>query len=80
MRLLAQGVAELADQGMDVAVLMGATVAGLARPLRITSKIPVLDGVECGVLLAERLVREAAMSNRIIPNTDTAACKTEPIQ
>jgi hypothetical protein len=32
MRLLEQGVAELADQGMDVAVLMGATVAGLARP------------------------------------------------
>ena len=62
MRLLAQGVAELADQGMDVAVLMGATVVGLAKPLRTTSKIPVLDGIECGVLLAERLVRKATMS------------------
>jgi len=64
IRLLVQGVAELADQGMDVAVLMGATVAGLAKPLRIASKIPVLDGVECGVLLAERMVREAAMSRK----------------
>jgi len=64
IRLLVQGVAELADQGMDVAVLMGATVAGLAKPLRIASKIPVLDGVECGVLLAERMVREAAKSRK----------------
>jgi allantoin racemase len=80
MRLLEQGVAELADQGMDVAVLMGATVAGLARPLRKTSKIPVLDGVECGVLLAERLVREGATRSHTIANTKIATSKTEPSQ
>jgi allantoin racemase len=80
MRLLEQGVAELANQGMDVAVLMGATVAGLARPLRQTSKIPVLDGVECGVLLAERLVREGASRSHTIPKTSISACKKEPSQ
>ena len=80
MRLLEQGVAELADQGMDVAVLMGATVAGLARPLRKTSKIPVLDGVECGVLLAERLVNEGAMRSHTIAKTSIPTCITEPSQ
>jgi len=80
MRLLGQGVAELADQGMDVAVLMGATVAGVARPLRKTSKIPVLDGVECGVLLAERLVREGATRSHTIPKPSISACKKEPSQ
>lgn len=57
--LLAQGAGELARRGAKAAVPMGATVAGLAPLIRPAAAIPVLDGIECGVRLAERLVQQA---------------------
>lgn len=58
--LIAQGVARLARQGAEVAVPVGATVCGLATVVAREAPIPVLDSIECGVRLAERLVRDAA--------------------
>lgn len=60
-RLLARGVADLASRGVQVAVPMGATVAGLAALIQPGAPIPILDSVGCGVRLAERLVREGRM-------------------
>lgn len=58
-RLLAEGVAELAGRGIELAIPMGATVAGLAALIQPQVTIPVVDSMACGVQLAERLVREA---------------------
>lgn len=57
--LIARGVSRLAGQGADVAVPVGATVCGLATVVAREAPIPVLDSIECGVRLAERLVRNA---------------------
>ncbi|MCC2674761.1 MAG: hydantoin racemase [Ramlibacter sp.] len=58
LELLRRGTADLARQGMEVIVPMGATVAGLAARIQPDAGILVLDSVACGVRLAERLARD----------------------
>ncbi len=48
-------IAELAKDGADSVVIGGAAFAGLGRELQDHAPIPIVDGVECAVRLAEML-------------------------
>ncbi len=48
-------VGELAKDGADSVVIGGAAFAGLGRELQDRAPIPIVDGVECAVRLAEML-------------------------
>jgi len=48
-------IAELAQDGADSVVIAGAAFAGLGRELQDRAPIPIVDGVECAVRLAEML-------------------------
>lgn len=54
-RLLAE-VEALAREGADAVVLGGAALAGMAPRLQPRAPVPLLDGIACGVRLAEALV------------------------
>jgi allantoin racemase len=45
----------MADRGADVVVICGAAVAGIAARLQPMVQVPLLDGIGCGVRLAEVL-------------------------
>jgi len=45
------------EDGADTAILLGAATAGVPERLQPQLPVPLLDGVVCGVLLAESLVR-----------------------
>ena len=47
----------VASDSAEVAILLGAVMAGVARRLQPRARIPLLDGVTCGVLQAEALAR-----------------------
>ena len=47
----------IADTGAEAIVLAGAVFAGLAHELRDQIPVPVLDGISCGIPMAEMLVR-----------------------
>ena len=49
-------VAELAAQGADSVVLAGAALAGFDRLLQARAPVALLDGMACGVRMAEMLV------------------------
>ncbi|WP_160000211.1 aspartate/glutamate racemase family protein [Roseomonas sp. 18066] len=51
--LLEAAIARLVAQGAEAVVLGGAALAGMAG--RLTAPVPVLDGMACGVRLAEAL-------------------------
>jgi allantoin racemase len=55
-----EGIAALAEQGADAAIIGGAAFAGLATQLRDRTPIPIVDGVGAAVRLAEALVALAA--------------------
>lgn len=55
---LAQGL--ISDAGAEVIVLAGAAMAGRHLELQARVEVPLLDGITCGVHLAELLVRLAA--------------------
>jgi allantoin racemase len=55
--IVSDAVARLAANGADVAVLLGAVYAGLARRLGPSSPIPLVDGGLAGALMIEALVR-----------------------
>ena len=60
MPMIADKAAEAIDgAGAEAIVLAGAVFAGLARELRGEIPVPVLDGISCGVQMAEMLVRLA---------------------
>lgn len=50
----------LREDGAEVLILAGAATAGLAARLQALVPVPLLDGIVCGVLLTEALVRLAA--------------------
>ncbi|MFH5926179.1 aspartate/glutamate racemase family protein [Roseomonas xinghualingensis] len=56
LRAVAEGVAELVAGGADSVVLGGAALAGMEPSLRQASPVPLLDGMICGVRMAEALV------------------------
>jgi allantoin racemase len=56
MRAVAEGVATLVAGGADSVVLGGAALAGMEPALRGASPVPLLDGMACGVRMAEALV------------------------
>jgi allantoin racemase len=45
------------EDGAETVILSGAVMAGMAGALRNDIAVPVLDGISCGVLQAELLVR-----------------------
>jgi allantoin racemase len=49
-------VADLAAQGADSVVLAGAALAGFDRRLQPSSPVALLDGMACGVRMAEMMV------------------------
>jgi allantoin racemase len=53
------GLAEklVRERGAEAIVLAGAAMAGQHRDLRQRVPVPLLDGITCGVMLAEMLVR-----------------------
>lgn len=55
VRKLAQAL--VAERGAEVIVLAGAAMAGRHRQLQGRVDVPLLDGITCGVQLAELLVR-----------------------
>ena len=55
-RAVADGVAALVADGANSVVLGGAALAGMEPALREASPVPLLDGMACGVRMAEALV------------------------
>jgi len=49
-------IAEVVAEGADAVVLGGAALAGMLPRLQPSSAVPLLDGIACGVKLAEALV------------------------
>ncbi len=63
-RKVAAGVAELVAGGADAIVLGGAALAGMEPALREACPVPLLDGIACGVRMAEALVGLRAPKTR----------------
>jgi allantoin racemase len=59
-RIVAAVEAMVVEDGVEVAILTGAVMAGVARRLQPRARVPLLDGVTCAVLQAEALVRLGA--------------------
>ena len=55
-RLVAECLAAVDEDGAEVVILGGGPLAGLAREAAAEIPVPALDGVSCGVRLAEALV------------------------
>ncbi|WP_426956933.1 aspartate/glutamate racemase family protein [Muricoccus radiodurans] len=66
-RKVAAGVAALVAGGADSVVLGGAALAGMEPRLRAESPAPLLDGIACGVRLAEAMVGLGAAKPRVGP-------------
>ena len=60
--VLRDAVARLAAKGADVAVLLGAVFAGMARRLGPASPLPLVDGGLAGALMLEALTRTGPLS------------------
>lgn len=60
--LLTGAVGRLAASGADVAVLLGAVYAGMARRLGPASAIPLVDGGLAGALMIDALLRAGPLS------------------
>ncbi|UFN49350.1 aspartate/glutamate racemase family protein [Roseomonas sp. OT10] len=56
---VAAGIGRLAAAGADAVVLGGAALAGMEPRLRGRVELPLLEGIACGVRMAEALVRAA---------------------
>ncbi|WP_424135027.1 aspartate/glutamate racemase family protein [Roseomonas chloroacetimidivorans] len=67
-RAVAEGIAELVAGGADSVVLGGAALAGMEPALREASPVPLLDGMLCGVRMAEALVALAPPKPRVGPS------------
>lgn len=52
--------ASVGEDGAEVLILAGAATAGLPKRLQARVPVPLLDGIVCGVLLTEALVRLGA--------------------
>jgi Asp/Glu/hydantoin racemase len=63
-QIVAAVEAMVAEDRIEVAILTGAVMAGVARRLQPRARIPLLDGVTCGVLQAEALVSESGGRGR----------------
>jgi allantoin racemase len=55
--IITAAVQRLADNGADVAVLLGAVYCGIARKLGPASPIPIVDGGLSGALMLQALIR-----------------------
>ncbi|WP_159350097.1 aspartate/glutamate racemase family protein [Roseomonas harenae] len=64
VQAVTDGIATLVASGADSVVLGGAALAGMEPALRATSPVPLLDGIICGVRMAETLVRLAPTKPR----------------
>lgn len=60
--IITSAVQRLADNGADVAVLLGAVYCGLARKLGPSSPIPLVDGGLSGALMLEALIRTGPLT------------------
>jgi allantoin racemase len=54
---LRAGCAALVDKGAESVLVAGAAFAGIADSLAATLPVPLVDGIACGVVLAEALTR-----------------------
>ncbi|WP_170979565.1 aspartate/glutamate racemase family protein [Roseomonas sp. HF4] len=68
-------VARLAAEGADSVVLAGAALAGFDRRLQARAPVALLDGMACGVRMAEMLVAMALPKPR---QGSFAACAARP--
>jgi allantoin racemase len=55
-RQMDEAIAEVVAEGADAVVLGGAALAGMGPRLQREAKVPLLDGIACGVKLLEMLV------------------------
>lgn len=63
--LIIERIARLADADkIDVAIIVGAVAVGLPEKLGARLVVPTVEGISCAVLLAESLVRLAAVPAR----------------
>ncbi|WP_458097286.1 aspartate/glutamate racemase family protein [Roseomonas sp. WA12] len=67
VRAVGEGVARLVDGGADAVVLGGAALAGMEPVLRAGCPVPLLDGMACGVRMAEALVGLGVPKARVGP-------------
>ncbi len=58
--ILASANALIDEDGVETLVLVGAAGAGLAAQLQSRVAVPLLDGITCGVLLVEALIKLGA--------------------
>lgn len=64
-RPVVDGATRLVEQdGAEVVILVGAVMAGLPRALKEEVPVPLIEGIACGILLAETLVRLGAPKPR----------------
>jgi allantoin racemase len=57
--LVQAAISRAAGEGADCVILGGAALAGFAARLQAAAPVPLLDGIACGVALAEALVKLA---------------------
>lgn len=55
-RMIGEAIEEVVRAGADAVVLGGAALAGMAPALQQTARVPLLDGIACGVKWLEGLV------------------------
>ncbi|MDB5416331.1 MAG: hydantoin racemase [Rubritepida sp.] len=55
-RKVGAGIARAVAEGADAVILGGAALAGMSGRLQAEAKVPLLDGIACGVKFAEALV------------------------
>ncbi|MFN3844334.1 MAG: aspartate/glutamate racemase family protein [Paracoccaceae bacterium] len=65
--ILTQAVRRLADNGADVAVLLGAVYCGLASKLGPVSPIPIVDGGLSGALMLQALCQAGPLAAPRLP-------------
>jgi Asp/Glu/hydantoin racemase len=55
--LIDLALSTVANDGADVVILAGAPLAGLARRIRDRVPVPLVDGIQAAVVMAEGLIR-----------------------
>lgn len=65
--IVTEAVQRLAENGADVAVLLGAVYCGLARKLGASSPIPIVDGGLSGALMLQALCQAGPLAAPRLP-------------
>jgi len=64
-RLILQGIEQAVADGAEVVVMGGAALAGAGRRLQPQAPVPLVDGIEAGVRMAEALAAMAPAKPRV---------------